>query len=138
MPDNDNIPVGWGNDEDEEVSLWTDDEEDNSPWGSVDEESAWESENTDSAWSTDDETDIVVPAENDSPEKTANKKETVGSAAQMVERDEVYAAMLRSVQSFAKRKNIIKGVVIALIATAVVGVLGFFCCKIYWKFQGEK
>lgn len=135
MPDNDNIPFGWGDDENEEVSLWTDDEEENSPWGSDEEESAWESDNSDSTWSTEDETDVNLPAENDSPEKTTNKKEVTGSAAQVVERDEVYAAMLRSVQSSAKRKKLIKGVVIALIAAAVVGVLGFFAVKFIGNFK---
>ncbi len=135
MPDNDNTPFGWGNDEDEKVSLWTEDEEDNSAWGSDDEESAWESDNSDSAWSTEDETDVTVPAENDSPEKLANKKVVTGSAVQVVERDEVYAAMLRSVQSSAKRNKIIKGVVIALIVVAVVGVLGFFAVKFLGNFK---
>lgn len=135
MPDNDNIPFGWGNDEEESDSLWTDDEEDNSAWGSDDEEFAWESDNSDSAWSTEDETDVTVPAENDSPEKPVNKKEVIGSAAQAVERDEVYAAMLRSIQRSAKRKKIIKGVIIALIAAAVIGVLGFFAVKFIENFK---
>lgn len=137
MPDNDNTPFGWGNDEYEEVSLWTDDEEENSPWGSDNEESAWESDDPDSAWSTDDETDVTVPAGNDSTEKPVNKKEVTSSAAQAVERDEVYAAMLRSVQSSAKRKKIIKGVAIALIAAAVVGVLGFFALKFFGNFKDK-
>lgn len=135
MPDNNNTPFGWGNDEDEEASLWNDDEEENSPWDTDNEESAWESDNSDSVWSTDDETDVTVPSENDSPEKTANKKDVTGSAAQVVERDEVYAAMLRSIQSSAKRKKIIKGVAIALIAAAVVGVLGFFAVKFIGNFK---